>query len=51
MYYRIPEEFMIEVKKVDDINIFSSEYRSETIEREDPFIESDEEYINANINK
>lgn len=45
MFFRIPNEFLLEVKKVKDMHLVSSEYRGDEIEEEDIFKEADEDYI------
>ncbi len=49
MFYRIPDEFLLYVKKVKDMNLVSSEYRGDEIEEEDIFKEADEDYISESI--
>lgn len=49
MFFRIPDEFLLEVKKIENINLVSSEYRGDEIEEEDFFKESDEDYINESV--
>ena len=49
MFFRIPYEFLLEVKKIDNLNFVSSEYRCDEIKEEDFFEEADEEYISESI--
>lgn len=50
MFYRIPHEFLVEVKEVYELDIISSEgYRCSGIEEEDPFKSADEEYVNESV--
>lgn len=49
MFYRIPDEFIIEVKEMYDLDMLSSEYRCSYESRENLFEEADEEYINESI--
>lgn len=48
MFFRIPDEFLLDVKKIENIDLVSSEYRGDEIE-EDFFKESDEDYINESV--
>ena len=49
MFYRIPNEFLLDVKKVKDMNLVACEYRWDEIEEEDIFKEADEDYISESI--
>jgi len=56
MFFRIPDQFVLEVKQIKDFSLFSSEYRCNEIEQDffeekNLFEDADEEYINENINK
>ncbi|MCR4943609.1 MAG: hypothetical protein K5986_03975 [Clostridium sp.] len=49
MFYRIPDEYIVEVKKDITFDLTSCKNISRGFEEEDPFKEADEEYITESI--